>query len=132
MLIAKSGVPTIVQGDFNPGSFVEAMNRNNGFVSGGNLSWYAVQKVAPSFKYVTSINVHRWRQDKKLSKLQELLSAGYYVVAEVKGDTGQHWVAIDNISGNQIIMMDPGSRSTNMWAQYNWANTSRYSYFRVG
>ena len=132
MLIAKAGVPTIVQGDFNPGSFVEAMNRNNGFVSGGNLSWNAVQKVAPSFKYVTSINVHRWSQDKKLSKLQELLNAGYYVVAEVKGDTGQHWVAIDNISGNQIIMMDPGSRSTNMWAQYNWANTSRYSYFRVG
>ena len=29
-------------------------------------------------------------------------------------------------------MMDPGSASTDMWAQYNWANTSAYAYFRVG
>lgn len=132
MLIAKSGVPTNVQGDFNPGSFVEAMNRNGGFVSGGNLVWGAVQNVAPQFKYVNKINVHAMSQQQKLSKLQELLSQGYYVVAEVKGDTGQHWVAIDSISNNQIIMMDPGSSSNNMWAKYNWINTSCFSYFRVG
>lgn len=132
MLIAKSGVPTNVQGDFNPGSFVEAMNRNGGFVNGGNLVWGAVQRVAPQFKYVNKINVHWMSQSQKLSKLQELLNQGYYVVAEVKGDTGQHWVAIDNISNNQIVMMDPGSSSTNMWARYNWANTSCFSYFKVG
>lgn len=132
MLIAKSGVPTNVQGDFNPGSFVEAMNRNGGFVNGGNLVWGAVQRVAPQFKYVNKINVHWMSQSQKLSKLQELLNQGYYVVAEVKGDTGQHWVAIDNISNNQIVMMDPGSSSTNMWARYNWVNTSCFSYFKVG
>lgn len=132
MLIAKSGVPTNVQGDFNPGSFVEAMNRNGGFVNGGNLVWGAVQRVAPQFKYVNKINVHWMSQSQKLSKLQELLNQGYYVVAEVKGDTGQHWVAIDNISNNQIVMMDPGSSSTNMWARYNWANTSCFSYFKAG
>lgn len=132
MLIAKSGVPTNVQGDFNPGSFVEAMNRNGGFVNGGNLVWGAVQRVAPQFKYVNKINVHWMSQSQKLSKLQELLNQGYYVVAEVKGDTGQHWVAIDNISNNQIVMMDPGSSSTNMWARYNWANTSCFSYYKVG
>ena len=132
MLIAKSGVPTNVQGDFNPGSFVEAMNRNGGFVNGGNLVWGAVQRVAPQFKYVNKINIHWMSQSQKLSKLQELLNQGYYVVAEVKGDTGQHWVAIDNISNNQIVMMDPGSSSTNMWARYNWANTSCFSYFKAG
>lgn len=132
MLIAKSGVATIVQGDFNPGSFVEAMNRNNGFVNGGNLSWYAVQRIAPKFKYVNSISVAGKTREAKLNQLKELLNKGYYVVAEVKGDTGQHWVAIDSIVGDRIIMMDPGSRATDMWTQYKWYNTSRFNYFKVG
>ena len=55
-----------------------------------------------------------------------------YVVAEVKGNTGQHWVAIDYVDGDTIHMMDPGSTSTDMWTQYNWANTSTLGYYKVG
>ncbi len=29
-------------------------------------------------------------------------------------------------------MMDPGSISTDMWVEYNWANTSTIAYFKVG
>ena len=66
-----------------------------------------------------------------MNKIKEMLSAGYYVVAEVKGNTGQHWVAIDAVQGDTIIMMDPGSSSTDMWGQYNWRNTSTLAWYKV-
>ena len=91
----------------------------------------SVSSVAPNFQFVNKISVAGQSQQQKLSTLQGLLDQGYYVVAEVKGNTGQHWVAIDGIDGNTILMMDPASQSTSMWQQYNWANTSQYAYFKV-
>lgn len=133
MLIAKSGVATTVIGEFNPGTFVQAMNRNGGFTKDGWLNWSTVEKVAPSFKVVSSsgIKVLGKSKEEKMEILSSLLSQGYYIVAEVGGYEGQHWVAIDNIVGDQIIMMDPGSKGTVLWNQYKWTNTSRFVYFKV-
>lgn len=130
MLIAKSGVETTVNGDFNPGTFVQRLNETGGF-SGANLVWAAVSNAAPNFQFVTKVSLSGQSQAQKLARIQELLNQGYYVVAEVKGNTGQHWVAIDGIDGNRVLMMDPGSQATDMWNQYNWANTSELAYFRV-
>lgn len=130
MLIAKSGVDVNVDGDFNPGTFVQKLNQVGGF-QGANFVWDSVSSVAPNFQFVNKTYVSGQSQQQKLSTLQGLLDQGYYVVAEVKGNTGQHWVAIDGIDGNTILMMDPASQSTSMWQQYNWANTSQYAYFKV-
>lgn len=130
MLIAKSGVDVNVDGDFNPGTFVQKLNQVGGF-QGANFVWDSVSSVAPNFQFVNKTYVSGQSQQQKLSTLQGLLNQGYYVVAEVKGNTGQHWVAIDGIDGNTILMMDPASQSTSMWQQYNWANTSQYAYFKV-
>ncbi len=134
MLIAKSGVevnPSI--SPFNPGTFVEFLNKNGGFSSGGNFNWSAATAAAPSFVYRGKISVAGMSREQKLRRIQELLSQkGVYVVAEVKGNTGQHWVAIDSVSGSVVNMMDPASQSTDMWAQYNWANTSTLAYYQVG
>lgn len=130
MLIAKSGVETNVEGDFNPGTFVQRLNQIGGFY-GASFVWGSVSEAAPSFQFVSRTYVSGQSRSQKLQTLANLLNQGYYVVAEVKGNTGQHWVAIDGIDGNNIMMMDPGSQSTNMWQQYNWANTSQFAYFRV-
>ena len=130
MLIAKSGVAVNVDGDFNPGTFVQKLNQVNGF-DGANFRWYSVSSVAPNFHYLGKAQVAGQSQSQKLSTLKSLLDQGYYVVAEVKGNTGQHWVAIDGIDGNNILMMDPASQSTSMWTQYDWRNTSEYAYFSV-
>ena len=130
MLIAKSGVPTNIE-NFNPGTFVQALNNNNGFTSGGALYWYTVSKIIPNFEYQGQKSVAGKSRAEKLQQLNELLNNGYFVTAEVKGNTGQHWVAVDNISGENINMFDPASTSTDMWSQYNWANTSTYAYFKV-
>ena len=131
MLVAKSGVPTVID-DFNPGTFVQFLNNNGGFVSGGNYVWASVSKAAPAFQFVGRAYVSGYSKNQKLQKLTELMNQGYYVVAEVKGNTGQHWVAIDAIAGQTVIMMDPGSSSTDMWAQYDWRNTSTFAYFKAG
>lgn len=131
--VAKSGTPTNIS-DFNPGTFVQALSANGAFGDGGALlSYDSVSKIAPGFKYQSYVDVKGMSRDAKFETIKNIVnSQGVYAVAEVKGDTGQHWVAIDRIDGDKIIMMDPGSSATDMWAQYNWANTSRIVYYKVG
>lgn len=133
MLIAKSGVATPSINPFNPGSFVQFLNSHGGFVSGGNFVWGVATQAAPGFVYKGQISVSGLGREAKLNKIKELVSQpGVYAVAEVKGSTGQHWVAIDGVSGNTVNMLDPASTSNDMWAQYNWANTSTLAYYKVG
>lgn len=131
MLIAKSGVATNVGEEFNPGTFVQAMSNIGGFDKAGNLNWTKVGQIANNFNYVDKVGLAGKPKAEKLQILNSLLSQGYYLVCEVKGNTGQHWVAIDSINGENVTMLDPGSSSTNMWSQYSWQNTSAVSYFKV-
>ena len=130
--IARSGVPTNIQGEFNPGSFVEYLNTHGGFAGGGNLLWAGVSKAAPTFVYQGKKHVLGYSRGAKYQTLTELLNQGYYVVAEVKGNTGQHWVAVLATEGGEVTMADPGSAGTSMWHQYNWGNTSTFAYFKAG
>lgn len=132
MLVAKSGVQANVNGELNPGTFVQALSKNGGFVNSGNLQWNAIAKVAPQFVWTGNEGILGKSKSEKFNKIKSLQDSGYYVVAEVKGNTGQHWVAIDSVNGDTINMMDPGSTSTNMWQQYNWKNTSRLVWFKAG
>ncbi len=130
ILVAKSGVPTKVA-NFNPGTFVEYLSSHGGF-AGGNFVWRSVSEIAPNFQFQGRINVATMSREEKLNKIKELVSQkDVYVVAEVKGNTGQHWVAIDSVSGDTVNMMDPGSHSTNLWQHYPWGNTTILAYFRV-
>ena len=130
ILIAKSGVQTNVT-PFNPGTFVEAMSKAGGFSSGGDMNYAPVSSVAPNFRYAGQVYVLGEPESQKLLTLGNLLNTGYYVVAEVKGHTGQHWVAVDSIQNGVINMMDPGTNATNMWKTYPSRNTSRFVYFKV-
>lgn len=130
MQIARSGVETNVEGEFNPGTFVQFLNKNGGF-DGASLKYAPISLAAPRFKYVNSVDVSGYSKEGKLQYLADLINKGYYVVAEVKGTTGQHWVAPVSISNGTITMMDAGSKSTDMWTEYYWGNTSRFVYFKV-
>ncbi len=130
MLVAKSGVQTSLN-PLNPGTVVQFLNQHGGF-EGGNYVWASITQAAPSFKYMGDVGLAGMSRESKLNKIKEIVSQeDVYVVAEVKGNTGQHWVAIDSVTGSTINMMDPASDATDMWAQYNWANTSQINYFRV-
>ena len=57
ILIEKSGVPTPNIEPFNPGTFVEALNKNGGFDERGNLYYGPISKVVPNFKYIGNVNL---------------------------------------------------------------------------
>lgn len=129
MLIEKSGANTTIV-PFNPGTFVEALNKNNGFSETGSLQYAAVNKVVPNFQYVGRVMLKDKTQNEKLSLIKEYQDKGYYLAIEVKGDTGQHWVAVLNVD-NGITIADPASDGTSLWSTYNWRNTSQFVYFKV-
>lgn len=132
ILIEKSGVSTPMV-PFNPGTFVEALNKKGGFDSNGNLQYAAVNKVVPEFKYVGKVNLRNKTREEKLATISQYYNQGYYLTVEVKGATegNQHWVAITGINGNNIIIVDPASDRTDMWSAYEWGKTTQFNYFKA-
>lgn len=128
MLIAKSGVSTIVDGKFNPGSFVKKLNSTGGFDSSGNITWGKATDVAPNFKFAGDEKLSGSKQQ-KLNKIKSLLDGGYYVLVNV--NNGGHWVAIDTINNGKVIMMDPGSSSNDLWSEYSVSSTIRTVYYKA-
>lgn len=129
ILIEKSGANTTII-PFNPGTFVEALNKNGGFDEKGNLQYAAINKVVPNFEFVGRVELKGKLQNEKYNKIKEYQDKGYYLAIEVKGNTGQHWVAVLNVD-NSITMADPGSDSISLWSTYNWENTSQFVYFKT-
>lgn len=133
ILIKKSDISTGNVYPFNPGTFVTALNNNYGFDSRGNLQYAAISKVVPSFVYQGHINLRDKNKSEKLYEIKKYYEAGYYLVVEVKGATenSQHWVAVDNVTNNTVVMLDPGSNATDMWNAYDWNKTSQFVYFKT-
>lgn len=133
ILIEKSGVPTPNIEPFNPGTFVETLNKNGGFDERGNLYYGPISKVVPNFKYVGNVNLRGKSRSEKLALITQYVNAGYFVTEEVKGATpgNQHWVAVTGVNGNSVIMVDPASNQTDMWSAYEWSKSSQFNYFKA-
>lgn len=69
----------------------------------------------------------------KLYEIKKYYENGYYLAVEVAGatETSQHWVAVDNVKNNTIVMLDPGSYAIDMWQQYDWNLTTQFVYFKA-
>lgn len=132
ILIEKSGVNTTIS-PFNPGTFVEALNKNGGFDGYGNLQYAAVNKAVPGFEYVGNVNLREKSRSEKLATISQYFSQGYYITAEVKGATqgSQHWVAITGVDSVNVMMVDPASSQTIMWNAYEVGKTTQFNYFKV-
>ena len=133
ILIEKSGVPTPNIEPFNPGTFVETLNKNGGFDERGNLYYGPISNVVPNFKYVGNVNLRGKSRNEKLALITQYVNAGYFVTEEVKGATpgNQHWVAVTGVNGNNVIMVDPASNQTDMWSAYEWSKSSQFNYFKA-
>lgn len=133
ILIEKSGIPTPNIEQFNPGTFVETLNKNGGFDERGNLYYGPISKVVPNFKYVGNVNLRGKSRSEKLALITQYVNAGYFVTEEVKGATpgNQHWVAVTGVNGNNVSMVDPASNQTDMWSAYEWSKSSQFNYFKA-
>ncbi len=130
ILIAKSGVSTVLGDNFNPGSFVQELNKHNGFYR-GNFIWASVSKVAPEFKYVYRIHLSGYSDQQKIDAIKDLVSQGYYVTIQVSSSNPQHWVAVNNVVGNQINIYDPSDSKTVYGQKYAISKTNTVAYFKV-
>lgn len=132
ILIEKSGCNTTIS-PFNPGTFLEALNKNNAFDGSGNLQYAGVTRAVPNFSYVGNVNLRGKSRTEKLALITQYFNQGYYLAIEVKGATpgNQHWVAITGISGNNVIIVDPASDGTDLWSPYEWGKTSQFNYFKA-
>lgn len=133
ILIEKSGIPTPNIEPFNPGTFVETLNKNGGFDERGNLYYGPISKVVPNFKYVGNVNLRGKSRSEKLALITQYVNAGYFVTEEVKGATpgNQHWVAVTGVNGNNVSMVDPASNQIDMWSAYEWSKSSQFNYFKA-
>ena len=128
-------LPTLVTAsNFNPGTFAQALNEVDSFSSDGSLNSYQkVTEVIPAFVYAGSTSLSNMSQSEKLTAITDRVNSGYYCTAHViSGSSGTHFVAIDKVEGNTIKMFDPGSKATDMWAEYDWEETDRIECYRVG
>lgn len=129
--LAKSGVRTNLSTALSPASFVAWMNKNGGYVNeqggpGNLLSWYAVQSLAPSFRYqgqpkLTGSNAQ------KVAQLKAALDRGEFVIASV--NNGGHWVFVDYIKDGKVYILDPGSSNKTELFQYGGVNA--YSSYKA-
>lgn len=119
--IARSGVElaSSFKGNFNPGSFVLAMNSIGGF-TGASIWWAKPTTIAPNFKFHNIVSVNR---NNALSTIASYLQdSNNYLVAHVYGsigrDTSNHWVAVTGVTDNDVYMIDPASSSNSLNTTY--------------
>lgn len=108
--IARSGTPTKVSGEFNPGTFMKAHRSNGGFSTNDSITWN-VTGVAPGFKLISSSYLSGTKEE-KIREIGNKISNNEYVVLGVRysvgGDIG-HYVAVNYVDSGEIYTFDPNS-----------------------
>ncbi len=113
ILMVKSG--SVTDDSFTPATLVSYLSANGGFSASGGINWNKLTNYAPSFVYCGK-SALSGTQQQKAEKMQSLIDQGYYLEAVVKN--GGHFVAVDSVSGSDVTMMDPGSKSTSLFDKY--------------
>lgn len=113
--------------------FTYKLNQVNGFDNKGNLQYNAISVIVPQFKYMDTVDLRNKSKNEKFSIIKKYIEDGYYLTTEVKGATAgnQHWVAITDVEGNNIYIVDPASNYTELWPSYDWDKTTQFIYFKI-
>ncbi len=127
MLMVKSGAVT--ETDFNPAVLITYLNQNGGFSADGGLNWWVLNNYTPNFKFDRKHDLSGFTNQEKIEEVQNLLNDGYYIIAQVK--YGQHFVAVDYVKNSEIIMMDPGSKSTSLNEKYGISSMTSLRLFKL-
>ena len=96
---------------FNPKVFVDELNKQNGFTENDSLIYSVMSDIVPNFQYVDIIVLRGKSETEKLELIMQYFNNCYYLAVEVKGVTNgnQHWVALNNVASNDIVMIDYAS-----------------------
>ena len=108
MLLRHYNVVTTADvNQFNPWICNETLKNAGAFTSSADLYW-SLGNAYPGFVFQGEVGY-------SLSQLSSLYSQGYACMVQVNGSGGYtHYVAVRNVSGSTVTIMDPGSSSTNL------------------
>jgi len=115
--IARSGTAlTGLSNGFTPKEFVETLNDNNGFTSGGEFQWQGQEDIASNWKYANVVSTNISNTKDLATTLAQELSTGAedkyqkFIVLQIHhSNSSQHWVAVDSVSNDSVTIFDPGS-----------------------
>ncbi|MGF2715502.1 N-acetylmuramoyl-L-alanine amidase, partial [Bacillus cereus] len=120
--IGKSGVGPA---DTDPWKFAEHMH-NGGYMLASDDS--LVQNEKEGVKTFTGgkFRVHEparqslggQSKETKIAAIKTALDAGFYPIVRVGLNGGTHFVAVDRVEGDKVVLMDPGSSKDDLFAKY--------------
>lgn len=113
ILMVRSGAVT--DPDFTPGKLLTFLNQAGAFSAEGDLNWKYVEKYGADFAYYNSYKL-AGTQAEKTASIRSWLDNGYYVMVNVKN--GQHFVAVDEVVGDTVRIMDPAGSATDLFGAY--------------
>ena len=129
--IKRSGVKTSLS-EFNPGTFVQELNKYNSFGSSGSFDApQNILKIVPSFTEVAHAVSLPSDKKGKINTIKSYIDKGYYVILRVKTSSGQHWVAVTGTTNDSIQMIDPGSDATSVWDKYPVNESSTINVYKI-
>ncbi len=111
-----------LNGKFDPGVFVKGLSANGGLTSGGGVVWGGLttylNKFGNGFKFFKDTrsdgsSFAGLGQSGQAASLAGHRNLGRYITVCVHNpSTGNtHWVAVDSVNGNDVVVCDPGYRS---------------------
>ena len=118
--IKRSGVDTGID-NFNPGTFVCEMLKHGGFDDNARINPYKISSFIPGISNGVDEKVPATQGDDAAlrSRLNELMSNGHYPILWVNGSGASgHYVAVTGVTENNIKIIDPSGRGTELWPAY--------------
>lgn len=108
---------------FNPAVFVNSLNGINAFTYGGSLaSWSSVSAVIPDVEILDAKPFSSKSPEGKAEEIRSVMEEGYYVICNV----GNHWVFVEDVTENDVYMIDPAKDDVLMFDSYNNYNITEY------
>ena len=127
--ISCSGTTINNVANFNPGTFVDYMNKTGGF-TGALIYWdnKAIHYFAPDFKYVTQGDLEG-TINQKLDVVRSKMSDNTSILLYFKNEEHQrgHYVVLKSINGSKLTVYDPANGKVN---EYDAAGLKGYVLYR--
>lgn len=140
MALAKSGQPLVVN-DFNPGTFLTLIKRNN-CLSGNSLYSDCAIRAAlgEGVPFVNAgVDLTGKSYNDKVATIAKYMNMGYDIILRVRsnasmiyGGGNEHWVFVTGVEGNNIYMADPNSDETIVLNKYRNEGIVHFQYVKFG
>lgn len=125
MLMVHTGCAD--ESTMDPGVLCEYLSNNGGFTAYGELYWAKINGAAEGFSLSNWKVMLSGSAADKAATIKDYLDRGYAVVVNVA--YGSHWVAVADVNGSNVSIMDPAYSATDLFSSYDAGGVDRIAVF---